>query len=36
MIWDKPPEQIEEWIDKVFNRKKEETAEVVIMEHEIE
>ena len=36
MIWDSPPEQIEEWIDKVFNRKKQEPTEVIIMESEIE
>jgi hypothetical protein len=36
MVWDSPPEEIEAWLDKVFKTKKEQTAEIVITESEIE
>lgn len=37
MIWDSPPEAVEEWLDKVFDKKSEpKKAEVFITESEIE
>lgn len=37
MVWDSPPEKIEEWLDKVFKRKSEQhTTTVEILESEIE
>ena len=36
MVWDSPPEEIEVWLDKVYGKKKEQTAELIITESEIE
>jgi type II secretory pathway component PulL len=36
MIWDSPPEEIEKWLDRVYDKKKENTTEVFITESEIE
>ncbi len=36
MIWEGTPEELEEWLDKVFDRKKKEISELVILESEIE
>ena len=37
MVWDSAPEDIEEWIDKVFDKSKEPpTTEVYITESEID
>ncbi len=37
MIWDGAPEEIEEWIDKVYGNKKDpDTIELEILESDIE
>lgn len=37
MIWDKPPEDIEEWLDKVYGtNKRDDIIELEILENEIE
>jgi len=36
MIWDSSPEEIEEWLDRVMNRKPTDTSELIILDREIE
>ena len=36
MIWDNSPEKIEEWIDKVYDKKDPDILELEIVENEIE
>jgi len=36
MIWDSPPEEIEEWLDRIYNRKPSDIIELEILENEIE
>ena len=36
MIWDRPPEDIEEWLDTVYGKKEPDTVELEILESEIE
>jgi hypothetical protein len=36
MIWDSPPEEIEEWLDRVSGKKPPDTIELEITESEIE
>jgi hypothetical protein len=36
MLWDSSPEEIEEWLDRVMNRKPTDTSELIILDREIE
>ena len=36
MIWDSSPEEIEDFLDRVMDRKKSETSELIILDREIE
>lgn len=36
LIWEGTPEELEGWLDKVFDRKNKEETELIILESEIE
>jgi hypothetical protein len=36
LIWESPPEELEEWLESIFNSKSKKSAEIFVSEDEIE